>query len=117
MSLLRRAWAAWGSSSSHCGMLVDSAAEVLEHPSVADYDLSSLKATGCISFVKKLTPDACIALPCHSPLHPAQRLHEVHEVRAGVIGFLFLAHVLEDVFQLACVSTSLSRLLSTSVTN
>jgi len=34
--------------------------------------------------------DACIALPCHSPLHPAQRLHEVHEVRAGVIGFLFL---------------------------
>ncbi|WP_325984665.1 AMP-binding protein [Pseudomonas protegens] len=42
---------------SHCGLLVDSAAEVLEHPSVADYDLSSLKATGCISFVKKLTPD------------------------------------------------------------
>ncbi|NBF01955.1 AMP-binding protein [Pseudomonas sp. Fl5BN2] len=42
---------------SHCGLLVDSAAEVLEHPAVADFDLSSLRATGCISFVKKLTPD------------------------------------------------------------
>ncbi|MEN5090905.1 AMP-binding protein [Pseudomonas protegens] len=42
---------------SHCGLLVDSAAEVLEHPAVADFDLGSLRASGCISFVKKLTPD------------------------------------------------------------
>ncbi|NWA29568.1 AMP-binding protein [Pseudomonas gingeri] len=42
---------------SHCGMLVDGIAEVLEHPQSADYDLSSLRRTGSISFIKKLTPD------------------------------------------------------------
>ena len=40
---------------SHCGLLVDSAAEVLDHPQVADYDLRSLQRTGSISFIKKLT--------------------------------------------------------------
>jgi long-chain acyl-CoA synthetase len=40
---------------SHCGLLVDSAAEVLDPPLVGDYDLRSLKATGSISFIKKLT--------------------------------------------------------------
>lgn len=42
---------------SHCGLLVDSAAEVLDHPQVADYDLCSLRRTGSISFIKKLTRD------------------------------------------------------------
>lgn len=42
---------------SHCGLLVDSAVEVLEHPRLADYDLSSLRCTGSISFIKKLTVD------------------------------------------------------------
>ncbi|OLF55692.1 AMP-binding protein, partial [Pseudomonas chlororaphis] len=42
---------------SHCGLLVDNAAEVLEHPDVGAFDLSSLQRTGCISFVKKLTRD------------------------------------------------------------
>ncbi|MGC5698790.1 AMP-binding protein [Pseudomonas sp. NFXW11] len=42
---------------SHCGLLVDSAAEVLEHPEVANHDFTSLQSTGCISFVKKLTLD------------------------------------------------------------
>ncbi|MCU1719358.1 AMP-binding protein [Pseudomonas sp. 5P_3.1_Bac2] len=42
---------------SHCGLLIDSAAEVLEHPQVHDYDLRSLKATGGISFIKKLNRD------------------------------------------------------------
>ena len=42
---------------SHCGLLVDSAAEVLDHPQVADYDLRSLRRTGSISFIKKLTRD------------------------------------------------------------
>ena len=42
---------------SHCGLLVDSAAEVLDHPQVADYDLRSLQRTGSISFIKKLTRD------------------------------------------------------------
>ncbi|WP_447588990.1 AMP-binding protein [Aquipseudomonas campi] len=41
----------------HCGLLVDSAAEVLDHPQVADYDLRSLRRTGSISFIKKLTRD------------------------------------------------------------
>ncbi len=41
---------------SHCTLLVDSAAEVLEHPRVAEYDLSSLRVSGAISFIKKLTP-------------------------------------------------------------
>lgn len=42
---------------SHCGLLVDSAAEVLDHPRAGDYDLRSLRQTGSISFIKKLTPD------------------------------------------------------------
>ncbi|VXB23348.1 Acyl-CoA synthetase [Pseudomonas sp. 8AS] len=42
---------------SHCGLLVDSAAEVLDHPQVGDYDLRSLQRTGSISFIKKLTRD------------------------------------------------------------
>ncbi|MWV11870.1 AMP-binding protein [Pseudomonas sp. R-28-1W-6] len=42
---------------SHCGLLVDSAAEVLDHPQLADYDLRSLQRTGSISFIKKLTRD------------------------------------------------------------
>lgn len=42
---------------SHCGLLVDSAAEVLDHPHVGDYDLRSLQRTGSISFIKKLTCD------------------------------------------------------------
>ncbi len=41
----------------HCGLLVDSAAEVLDHPQLARYDLRSLKQTGSISFIKKLTRD------------------------------------------------------------
>ena len=42
---------------SHCGLLVDSAAEVLDHPRLGDYDLRSLERTGAISFIKKLTVD------------------------------------------------------------
>lgn len=42
---------------SHCGLLVDSAAEVLEHPDVGTYRLDSLRRTGSISFIKKLTRD------------------------------------------------------------
>ena len=42
---------------SHCGLLVDSAAEVLDHPRAAAYDLGSLRVTGSISFTKKLTLD------------------------------------------------------------
>ncbi|MEX6503452.1 AMP-binding protein [Pseudomonas zhanjiangensis] len=42
---------------SHCGLLVDSAAEVLEHPRVGDFDFTSLERTGSISFIKKLTPE------------------------------------------------------------
>ena len=38
-------------------MLVDNAAEVLEHPRVGDFDLTSLKTTGVSSFVKKLNLD------------------------------------------------------------
>ncbi|KSW25778.1 MULTISPECIES: AMP-binding protein [unclassified Pseudomonas] len=41
---------------SHCTLLVDSAAEVLEHPRVGEYDFSSLRVSGAISFIKKLTP-------------------------------------------------------------
>ncbi|KES24204.1 MULTISPECIES: AMP-binding protein [unclassified Pseudomonas] len=41
---------------SHCTLLVDSAAEVLEHPRVGEYDFSSLRMSGAISFIKKLTP-------------------------------------------------------------
>lgn len=40
---------------SHTGLLVDSAAEVLDHPQVHDFDLSSLQVTSCVSFIKKLT--------------------------------------------------------------
>ncbi len=42
---------------SHCGLLVDNAAEVLEHPQVGDFDFSSLQQTGSISFIKKLTTE------------------------------------------------------------
>ncbi|KRW57828.1 AMP-binding protein [Pseudomonas sp. TTU2014-080ASC] len=42
---------------SHCGVLVDSAAEVLDHPKLGQYDLRSLKGVGSISFIKKLTID------------------------------------------------------------
>lgn len=42
---------------SHTGLLVDSASEVLDHPRVADFDLSSLQITSCVSFIKKLTPE------------------------------------------------------------
>lgn len=42
---------------SHCGLLVDSAAEVLEHSDVSRYDFRSLRRTGSISFTKKLTRD------------------------------------------------------------
>lgn len=42
---------------SHCGLLVDSAAEVLEHSNVSRYDFRSLRRTGSISFTKKLTRD------------------------------------------------------------
>jgi long-chain acyl-CoA synthetase len=42
---------------SHCGLLVDSVAEVLEHPDVGTYNFSSLRRTGSISFIKKLTRD------------------------------------------------------------
>jgi len=38
-----------------CGLLVDSVAEVLDHPNVGDYDFTTLETTGCISFIKKLT--------------------------------------------------------------
>ncbi len=40
-----------------CGLVVDNVAEILEHPKVGDYDLSSLKNTGCSSYIKKLTPE------------------------------------------------------------
>ncbi|MBD9485284.1 AMP-binding protein [Pseudomonas sp. PDM14] len=42
---------------SHCGLLVDSAAEVLDHPQASRHDFSSLRKTGSISFIKKLTRD------------------------------------------------------------
>lgn len=40
---------------SHCGMLVDSVAEVLDHPRVREFDYASLRQVGAISFIKKLT--------------------------------------------------------------
>lgn len=40
-----------------CVMLVDSIDEVLNHPKLNDYDLSSIELTPCISFVKKLNKD------------------------------------------------------------
>ncbi len=36
------------------GLLVDNAVQVMEHPDVGRYDLTSLKTTTCSSFVKKL---------------------------------------------------------------
>lgn len=42
---------------SHCGMLVDSVAEVLDHPRVREFDYASLRQVGAISFIKKLTRD------------------------------------------------------------
>ncbi|WP_321943743.1 AMP-binding protein [Paraburkholderia tropica] len=41
----------------HCGMLVDSVADVLDQPNVRDFDYGSLQRVGAISFIKKLTPD------------------------------------------------------------
>ncbi|MFA5678770.1 MAG: AMP-binding protein [Pseudomonas sp.] len=41
----------------HCGLLVDSAAEILDHPQRDQFDLSSLTVTSCVSFIKKLTPE------------------------------------------------------------
>ncbi|PKM29370.1 MAG: acyl-CoA synthetase [Gammaproteobacteria bacterium HGW-Gammaproteobacteria-11] len=41
----------------HTGLLVDSAAEILDHPQVGDFDFSSLQITSCVSFIKKLTPE------------------------------------------------------------
>ncbi|WP_321905731.1 AMP-binding protein [Paraburkholderia tropica] len=41
----------------HCGMLVDSVADVLDQPNVRDFDYGSLRRVGAISFIKKLTPD------------------------------------------------------------
>ncbi|MBN3856261.1 AMP-binding protein [Paraburkholderia sp. Ac-20340] len=42
---------------SHCGMLVDSVADVLDHPRVREFDYGSLRQVGAISFIKKLTRD------------------------------------------------------------
>lgn len=41
----------------HCFMLVDNAVEILDHPQVADHDLTSLATTRVSSFVKKLSLD------------------------------------------------------------
>ena len=41
----------------HTGLLVDSAAEILDHPQRDQFDLSSLTVTSCVSFIKKLTPE------------------------------------------------------------
>lgn len=41
----------------HTGLLVDSAAEILDHPQRDGFDLSSLQVTSCVSFIKKLTPE------------------------------------------------------------
>ena len=41
----------------HTGLLVDSAAEILDHPQRNEFDLSSLQVTSCVSFIKKLTPE------------------------------------------------------------
>ena len=41
----------------HTGLLVDSAAEILDHPEREQFDLSSLQVTSCVSFIKKLTPE------------------------------------------------------------
>lgn len=38
-------------------LLVDNAVEILEHPQVADFDLTSLRKVRASSFVKKLNPD------------------------------------------------------------
>ncbi len=39
-----------------CALLVDSIDELLNHPSLTDFDLTSLSVTPCISFIKKLNP-------------------------------------------------------------
>ncbi len=39
------------------GMVLDNAVEILDHPDAARYDLRSLQAMRCSSFVKKLNPD------------------------------------------------------------
>jgi acyl-CoA synthetase (AMP-forming)/AMP-acid ligase II len=39
------------------GLLVDNAVQVMDHPDVVRYDLTSLKTTTCSSFVKKLNLD------------------------------------------------------------
>lgn len=41
----------------HTGLLVDSAAEILDHPQCREFDFSSLQVTSCVSFIKKLTPE------------------------------------------------------------
>ena len=41
----------------HTGLLVDSAAEILDHPQRNEFDLSSLQVTSCVSFIRKLTPE------------------------------------------------------------
>ncbi|CEA03811.1 acyl-CoA synthetase [Pseudomonas saudimassiliensis] len=41
----------------HTGLLVDSAAEILDHAQRDSFDLSSLQVTSCVSFIKKLTPE------------------------------------------------------------
>jgi acyl-CoA synthetase (AMP-forming)/AMP-acid ligase II len=41
----------------HASFLVDGVVEVLAHPDLSKYDLTSLERTGGISFVKKLNPD------------------------------------------------------------
>jgi len=38
-------------------LLVDSVDEVLNHPKLGDYDLTSLQTTPCVSFIKKLTAE------------------------------------------------------------
>jgi len=40
-----------------CGLLVDNALEILEHPQLADYDLHCLHSTRVISFVRKISLD------------------------------------------------------------
>jgi len=40
-----------------CGLLVDNALEIMEHPQLADYDLHVLHSTRVISFVRKISLD------------------------------------------------------------
>ncbi|AVO46143.1 acyl-CoA synthetase [Phreatobacter cathodiphilus] len=41
----------------HASFLVDGAVDILDHPDLPNYDLTSLERTGGVSFVKKLNPD------------------------------------------------------------